>query len=671
MNPYYPHLFQPIVIGGKIFRNRIWSAPNMMSHMDISGRPDSSMVNYYREKAMGGAAVVTLGDSPVDREHAATNPRSFALTPENQPLLSEIARAIHEGGALASQELNHGGNVSFAGANPAADPDGWEAWGPVEIHKTVEGVLHGEARAQEIHIHGMTEEDMNLVADRYADCAELVKRAGFDMVLVHGGHGWLLDQFVSPLTNTRTDEYGGSLQNRARFPLMVIDRIRQRCGRDFLIEYRMSGSEEIEGGLSKEEGIELAKILDGRVDILHISAGMDTNPAQAVHTHPTMFLPHGVNVHYAADIKAAGVKTPVMTIGGINTPELAEHILAEGKADMVAFSRALIADPHFPEKAKHGHTEDIIPCLRCLDCLTGLHEGNALCCAVNPRSAREERYDRIKPAATSRRVLVVGGGPGGMQAAVTAARRGHTVTLAEATDRLGGLLRFTDEDDLKVDLRRLKDYLITQVEKSPIEVLYNTRVTPELVQEGGYEAVILAVGSTPARPPIPGLERAEHATEIYADLNRLGQRVVILGGGLVGCETGLFLAQRGHSVTIVEQQDALAPEANWMHREGMLQVFAQADITTHTGLRVTAVEEAAVTAVDAQGQEMAIPADSVVYALGMRPDTESVLALLDTALDVIPIGDCVRARKARHAMEEGFWAAVRIGFTNFVLATSN
>ncbi len=661
MNPFYPNLFRPITIGRTRFRNRIWSAPNMMSHMDMSGRPDDSMVNYYREKAMGGAAVVTLGDSPVDREHAATNPRSFALTPENQPLLSEIARAIHEGGALASQELNHGGNVAFAAANPAAEPVGWEAWGPVEIHRTTVGVRHGVEYTEELHIHGMTEADMNLVADRYADCAKLVQTAGFDMVLIHGGHGWLLDQFVSPLTNTRTDAYGGSLENRARFPLMVIDRVRQRCGPDFLIEYRMSGSEEIEGGLSKEEGIALAKLLDGKVDILHVSAGMDTQEAQAVHTHPTMFLPHGVNTHYAADIKAAGVKTPVLTIGGITTPELAESLLAEGKADLIGFSRALIADPCFPEKAKHGHPEDIQPCLRCLDCLTGLHQGNSLCCAVNPRSAREARYDRIPPAKTSKKVLVVGGGPGGMKAAVTAAARGHAVTLAEAEESLGGLLRFTDHDALKSDLHRLKEHLIAQVEKSSVRVLCHTTVTPAFVEEGGYEAVILAVGSTPVTPPIPGLEKAEHATTVYTHLDRLGQRVVVLGGGLVGCETGLFLAEQGHTVTIVEQQPELAPEANWMHREGMLQAFAQAPITARTGLRVTAVEEGGITAVNAAGESQVLPADSVVYALGMRPNTATVDALWDTALEVTAVGDCLKARKARHAMEEGFWAAIRLG----------
>ncbi len=652
MNPYYPHLFQPLMIKRTTLKNRIISAPNMMSHMTYSGRPDSSFIAYFVEKARGGAAVVTLGDSPVDREHGATNPRSFAITPENQPVLAEIAKAIHEAGALASHELNHGGIVS--GAEPNFGDENWEAWGPVDAVREWDGQK----------IHGMTVEDMNVVADHFADCAEILKDAGYDMVLLHGGHGWLLDQFISPLYNTRTDEYGGSIENRAKFPLMVIDRVRERCGENFLIEYRMSGSEEIEGGLEIEEAIEFAKLIDGKVDIIHVSAALDTEEAQAVHTHPTMFLPHGCNVHYAEAIRNAGVKTPVATIGAISDPEMAEEILASGKADIVEMVRAIIADPYLPEKARHGKAEDIVPCLRCLDCLTGLHNGNNLTCAVNPSAGREDRHrNYIQPAVCSRNVLVVGGGPGGMKAAITAADRGHTVTLAEATDSLGGLLKFTDYDDLKIDLRRLKDYLICQVGKRDIEVKLNTTVTPDFIKDGGYDAVILAVGSSPARPPIPGLDdpSVEHATTVYTKLENFGKNVAVLGGGLVGCETGLYMAENGHNVTIIEMLEEIAPEANWMHKEGMMQSFAKAPITCRTGLRVSRIEPGkGVWAVNGDGEEEFIAADGIVYAMGMRPNSQTVAELQDVCLDTIAVGDCVRARKARHAMEEGYWAAIRL-----------
>ena len=654
MNQFFPKLFEPLTIKRTTFKNRLFVAPHMISHMDFNGRPDESMISFYAEKARGGYAVVTIGDTPVDREHGATNPRSFACTPENQPKLAEIARAIHAGGALASHELNHGGNIGVKEANVDANSDpGWKPWGPVDT-----------VRWDGQEIHGMTIEEMDLVADRFADCAEILKNAGYDMVLLHGGHGWLLDQFISPLYNTRIDEFGGSIENRAKFPLMVIDRIRKRCGEFFLIEYRMSGSEEIEGGLSAEEGIEFAKLLDGKVDLIHVSAGLDIEDEQAVHTHPTMFLPHGVNVHYAAEMKKAGIKTPLVTLGGINTPELAEQILEDGSADVIAMARASIADPYFPEKARHGCSADIIPCLRCLDCLTGLHAGNQLTCAVNPRTGQEDRFDRMSAPAKSRRnILVVGGGPGGLQAAATAAERGHQVTLAEKNGFLGGLLKFTDYDDLKIDLMRLKNYLIHQVEKNQVKVLLNTEVTPAFIQEGGYDAVILAVGSTPARPPIPGLAdpTVEHATTVYTKLETLGKRVAVLGGGLVGCETGLYLAENGHEVTIIEMQPEIAPEANWMHREGMMQSFAKAPITCRTSLRVSRLEpKKGVYALNENGSEEFIPADDIVFAMGMRPNVNTVNELKDVIPDTICIGDCVRPRKARHAMEEAIWAVTNL-----------
>jgi pyruvate/2-oxoglutarate dehydrogenase complex dihydrolipoamide dehydrogenase (E3) component len=261
-------------------------------------------------------------------------------------------------------------------------------------------------------------------------------------------------------------------------------------------------------------------------------------------------------------------------------------------------------------------------------------------------------------------VLVVGGGPGGMKAAITAAQRGHDVTLAEQTDQLGGLLKFTDYDDLKVDLMRLKNYLVRQVEKSGVQVKLNTAVTPEFIKNSGYDAVILAVGSSPARPPIPGLDdpSVEHATTVYTKLDSVGKRVAVLGGGLVGCETGLFLAEHGHEVTIIEMQSELAPEANWMHKEGMRQSFAKAPITGRTGLRVSKVVPGqGVYALTGEGAEEFIPADTIVYAMGMRPNAQTVTELQDAVLDTVAVGDCVKARKARHAMEEGYWAAVNLG----------
>lgn len=657
MNKYYPHLFESFTVKGLTFRNRLFSAPNMMCMMDAQGYPMPSMIAYYAEKARGGAAVVTLGDTPVDREHAASNPRSFNLDYHNRnavlPYISEIAMAIHEGGAIASHELNHAGMYASPDANGGNEPIG-----PVDFYRDWDGV----------QVRAMTEQDMDDVAEHFAECAALLKDAGYDMCLLHGGHGWLLGQFLSPYYNKRTDGYGGSLANRAKFPLMVIDRVRERVGDKFLIEYRMSGCEEIAGGLQIDEAVEFAKMIDGKVDFIHVSAGLDPEETQAVRTHPTMFLPHGVNVKYAAAVKAAGVKTPVVTLGAINTPELAEEVLASGQADIVAMARALIADPHFPEKAALGKTKEITPCLRCLDCLTGMHTGEHFQCSVNPSAGREDRYrNSIPPMGAAKKVLVVGGGPAGLQAAATAAKRGHDVTLAEKSDKLGGFLTFTDYDDLKIDLWRLKEHLVYMAEQSGAKIMLNTTVTPEFVRDGGYEAVILAAGSLAAKPPIPGLDdaRVQHATVAYTQLDKLGHHVAVLGGGLIGCETALFLAKAGHEVTIVEMLDEIAPEANWMHKEGMMQAFAETpQLHVKTGLRVTGIADGkTVTAADKTGAEHVIEADSVIYALGLRSNMAVYESLLYSAPQVIAVGDCLRGvkpKKAREAMLEGYWAAMRI-----------
>ncbi len=656
MNAYYPHLFESFSVKGLTFRSRLFSAPNMMCMMDKDGFPMPSMIAYYAEKARGGAAVVTLGDTPVDREHAASNPRSFNLDYKNRnavlPYISELAMAIHEGGALASHELNHAGIY----ASPAANGGG-EPIGPVEL-----------LRPDGVRVRAMTEGDMDDVAEHFAACAALLKDAGYDMCLIHGGHGWLLDQFLSPHYNRRTDGYGGSLENRARFPLMVIDRVRERVGDSFLIEYRVSGCEEIDGGLQIDEAVEFARLIDGRVDFIHVSAGLDPERAQAVRTHPTMFLPHGVNVKYAEAVKRAGIRTPVVTIGGINTPELAEQILADGKADIIAMTRALIADPHFPEKAAQGRTMEITPCLRCLDCLAGMHSGEHFQCSVNPSAGREDRYrNYVPPVGAKKKVLVVGGGPAGLKAAATAAKRGHDVTLCERSGRLGGFLSFTDYDDLKIDLWRLKEHLVYMAEKSGAKICLNTEVTPEYVRENGFDAVILAAGSLAAKPPIPGLDdpRVQHATAAYTRLDKLGRHVAVLGGGLIGCETALFLAKAGHEVTIVEMLDEIAPEANWMHKEGMLQAFAETpSLHVRTGLRVTGIDDGrTVHAADAAGGEHSIEADSVIYALGLRSNTAAYDSLIYSAPVVIPVGDCLRgvkAKKTREAMLEGYWAVLRL-----------
>jgi len=633
----YPLLFTPLRVKGVTFRNRILSAPNMMCQMTPEGYPNEFMVGYYEAKARGGAALVTVGDTPVNGTNACSNPHHFTIYDERcSPYVGHLVRAVKSHGALVSIELNH------AGLTACSDPIG-----PTSFVREKDGAA----------VTAMDEAMMTAVAADFARCARIAKKVGFDLVLIHGAHGWLLDQFLSPHFNKRTDAYGGSLENRARFPLMVVDAVRQAVGPDFLIDYRLSGSEHLPDGLELDEAIAFAKMLEGKVDLLHVSAGLDIQDAQAVITHPTMFLPHGVNVPYAAAIKPH-VSMPVTAVGAIAQPEMAEAILAEGKADFVAMTRALIADPELPGKWRLGREDQVRPCVRCLDCLTGMHEREQFACSVNPRTGHEARLDRTeKPAVSRQRVLVAGGGPAGLMAAAVAAERGHDVTLCEQSGALGGLLRFTDRDELKEDLRRLKDWLIRRAERSGARILLNTPAGPELA--AGFDTVLVAVGSRPARPPIPGLDRPEvlHATAVYDRPESLGREVLILGGGPVGCETALHLAGRGHRVTILEARGALAPEANRLHREGLRQALARTDIRILTGHAVTRVEAGGVRARGPAG-EVFLPGDTVVSALGMVANVEAADRFIGCCGTVIPIGDCVRARRVRSALFEGYHAAM-------------
>ncbi len=636
----YPKLFTPMKVGTLTFRNRLLSGPNMMCALNPDGSPTDYMVGYYEEKAKGGVAQVTVGDTPVE-ERGFTTPRHPILTQKTVQKWSEVARAITQHGAIASIELNHGGRISNTSVT------GFQTVGPID-----------EVKLNGTKVKGATKEDLEEIANAYGEAAKVAVQAGFQMVMLHGAHGWLLDQMLSPKFNTRTDEFGGSLENRAKFPLMVIAAVRKAVGPKVPIEYRI-GPELAEGGLSVEEVVQFCLLIEDKVELIHVSAGLDTDPNFAVKTHPTMFLPHMPNVKYAAEVKKAVSKCPVVTVGSVVTPAEAEQVLEDGKADAVAMVRSLIADPFLPQKAREGHDEDIRPCLRCLDCLTGMQTKTKFACAVNPRTGHEFRLNATeKPVQSKKTVLIAGGGPGGLEAAATAAARGHQVILAEKSDSLGGLLKFTDYDSLKADLKRLKDHLIYRVEHSDVEVRLNTEVTPELVAEIKPDALFLALGSTPVVFPLPGIETAQHATTAYTNLDALGKTVAVMGGGLVGCETALFLAETGRDVTIIEMQNDVAPDANWMHRVGMLQSFAQQkNLHVRTGLRCMAVTGEGVETQDKDGNTVVIPAESKVYAFGQRSVAADKLMALDVPVIRI-IGDCHQVGKTNGAIFDGYHAAM-------------
>jgi len=660
----YPNLFKPMRIKNTRFRNRILNAPNGTKHKTYEGFPVEFEIALYEARAKGGVAQVTTGNTSVTRKYTDLLPGvSLNLEdPNGQPALTEVALAVKRAGAVPSVELNHPGALAQPHLSGGRNPIG-----PM-----------GYVRPDGVEVIAMDKALIDEAAEDFANAALYAKQCGFEMCMVHGGHGWLIHSFLSPLTNRRTDEYGGSHENRARFAIEVCDRIRQKCGDDFLIEFRISACEFIEGGLTADDCVKFAHLLEDHIDLIHVSAAGLTLANHAQEYRPqsydelaTQFMsspsphvmnPEGLYVQYAEAVKKSGVKVPVVAVGAIDTPELAEEIIASGKADFVAVARSLIADPEWPNKARRGQREEITPCIRCEKCRSFHYYRQ---CSVNPREGRYQRLLYMSPLPAKKRVAVIGGGVGGMQAALTAAERGHEVTLFEKAPELGGVLAFFGKEDyLKRELVRYRDSQIAKVLKK-VDVRLNTEVTRDMLRDAGYDVIIIAAGAKQSVPPIPGIDGANVKSAIeLGDHSCLGNNVVVIGGGMTGCETTFDLALEGRNVTLVEMTDALFPERDTQTKKYSMPVFVRISRDENVRiLRSTLCSEITAEGVKvrhADGTEEFIKADSVVYSAGAKPETKLADELWDCAPDVIPIGDCVKPRFIVDAVSEGFFAAMNI-----------
>ncbi len=621
----YPHLFEPIRLGHTQFRNRIFASPISERALDSKNRPDPDCIAFYEQKAMGGVASVCVGDCVVETTHGLYGEFMVHLDdPSTRRSLNLLSAAVRRQGAVASVELQHAGLYAYA-----SRLSGNRVYGPV-AGADAQGNEYGE----------MPEDVICRTIEAYAKAAAWVRQCGFGMVTIHGGHGWLMSQFMSPKVNRRCDRWGGSLENRMRFPLAVIEAVRKNVGPGFPIEIRISGSEVTPSGYDLDEGIAIAKMLDGRVDLIHVSAGHHEHPEVFTVTHPSIFCEDSCNVKYAAAIKKH-VKTPVASVGAHCDPELLEEIIASGQADIVEIARAIMADTDLAAKARAGRAEDIRPCLRCLACFSNLITNDQICCAVNPLVGRELEYRYALPPSEKRTVLVAGGGIAGMQAAIRASADGHSVILCEKSDRLGGVLKCEENVSFK---RKIRDYLAYQVrmiQKAPVDVRLSTEVTPELAAGLAPDVIIAALGARPVVPPIIGIDGKNvlSAEYVYNHLGGVGRRVVILGGGLVGVELAIHLGNEGCEVTVVEMMPALNSGGNILHQLALDVEIKRLGIRLALGVKATRITGGGVYGA-ADGSETFYEADTVVCAVGQAPLYEQADALRACAPEFHIIGDC-------------------------------
>jgi len=644
----YPHVFQPLKIKGVTLKNRLAFAPAVVLKCAPNGDVVQEMLDFVKWQADTGVAYMTVGNTPVVHEDSSAWLCELNVTSDDcLHGMAQMVNAAHDNGAYISVELAHAGRGSHVTpGHPALAPS----------VKPLPG--HDPSDLKE-----MDRADMDYIRDQFVDCAVRCKKAGMKIIMVHCAHQNLLAQFVSPDCNIRTDEYGGSLENRMRFPLEVLAAVRAAVGDDMVIEMRVSAQEDTPGGLELEESIQFMKAAEKYVDIMHVSRG--NIHGHAFYTIPTFFRDRQLNVAYAERVKKE-LSIPVAVVGNITSVAEAEEIIANNKADIVVMAKAYMADEHLIRKTLDGRADEVRPCTRCDKC--GWHNvfGLSMRCAINPRMGWSDT-SLARFRGEKKRVMVVGGGCAGMMAAQALTELGHDVTLYEKTDRLGGLLLDGTVADFKKYLRLYTQWDIRMTEKCGAKIVFGTEVTPELVAQENPDAVIVATGSTYIKPGIPGIDQphvhmfraVEHGEE------GVGQRVVVCGGGQVGLECALRLAEEeGKEVTVLDQfpQDHYPQVIFGFNGAEFMEHLAAAKVKLVGDQRIVRFEDGAAVTVDGGGAETRWEADDFVIAMGVRPDNrlgEQLLAAYPR--DVYVVGDCMgRNRTIYEANQEAFHAAIRV-----------
>ncbi len=637
---HFPKLFEPGRIGSLELKNRLVMPPMATNYASKDGQVTERQIDYYEERAKGGVGLIIVEISCVDSPVGRGMVRQIAIDDDKFiPGLRKLAKAIKKHGARAAIQLHH------AGRQTSSKITGHQPVAPSPIP-----MLEGE-RPKPLTLKAIQE-----LIERFGQAAVRAKKAGFDGVEIHGAHGYLISQFLSPLSNHRQDTYGGSVEKQAKFLLDVIKAIRERVGKNYPVWCRLSAMETgVDGGITPEETQIVAKLAEkAGVNAIHVSAHQ-VGPAR----RPPMAQPPGNFVPYAQAIKEV-VAVPVIAVSRI-PPVLAEDIIRDGKADFVSIGRQLLVDPYLPQKVQWGKTEDIRPCVYCLTCLDSVSwSREGVRCLVNPTLGRE-RDSEIKQSRNPKKVVVVGGGPGGMESARVAALRGHSVVLFDEGEELGGQLILAAKPPFKETLESFRQYLMGQIDKLPINLRLLQKFAPDMVEEFEPDVVILAAGVKPFIPQIRGIESKKviQASQVLVGAET-GESVVIIGGELVGCETALFLIERGKKVTIMRRGKELATKVHRFIREPMLARLKYKGATILTGIEYQEITDAGVVIKTATDDKKVIEADSVVLAAGSTPNSALSADLKGKVDRVLLVGDCIKPRSVMEAVDEGFRAGVSI-----------
>jgi len=630
-------LFEKTRIGSMKLKNRI-----VMGPMGTTGEADGSYclegIRYFEERAKGGAGLIITGANVVTTKYEP-RPCTELSNFHNVERLNMLIDRCHHYGAKVCVQLSPGlGRQQFTDpfTPPYSASDCAAFWFPA------------------LKCKPLTIEQIHDIVDKVGYSAFLAKAAGADAVELHAYGGYLLDQFHSKQWNTRTDEYGGDLKNRMRFTLECIDAIRKNVGPNFPILVKFTPVHKVEGGRELEEGLEMAKILEAaNVDALHVDVGCYEAWYKAI---STVYQDEGHQMDVVEAVKKT-VSIPVLGQGKMFNPEKAERAIAEGKTDFIVLAHQMLADPAWPNKVKEGNIMDIVPCIGCNECLYAGFAGKHYYCSVNPLCYAEDSYQLPPKSDVKKSVLVIGGGPGGMSAAIAAAKRGFDVELWEKSFRLGGTLWAAGLPTFKRDVLRLITYMERQVLKLGVKVRLNTEATAEAVAAGNFDKVILATGSKPLMPPIEGIQTAAPANDYLLGLKKPGKKVVVIGGGLVGCETAAYMKEFAEEVTIVEMlEDILKTADHCLNNDQALRaMLKERNIGVVAGAKVLKISPNSVSYTK-DGKEHTIECDTVIVAAGFEPNNELEDALDKKVKDLTVIGDAENPRKIITAVHEGYHA---------------